>query len=136
MEQHRKREGRRLDHEERERKKEARSAHKKARFAKKVLGIKAKLHAKQRHAEKVQMKKLIKQHEEGQGKKKEEGAMPAYLLDREEQARTKVLANTIKQKRQEKAGRWQVPLPKVRPIAEDEMFRVLRSGKRRKKQWK
>merc|ERR1719316_2110967 len=128
MEQHRKREGRRLDHEERERKKEARSAHKKARFAKKVLGIKAKLHAKQRHAEKVQMKKLIKQHEEGQ--------MPAYLLDREEQARTKVLANTIKQKRQEKAGRWQVPLPKVRPIAEDEMFRVLRSGKRRKKQWK
>ena len=33
------------------------------------------------------MKKLIKQHEEGQGKKKkeqkqEEGAMPAYLLDR------------------------------------------------------
>ena len=36
MEQHRKREGRRLDHEERERKKEARSAHKKARFAKKV----------------------------------------------------------------------------------------------------
>ena len=141
MEQHRKREGRRLDHEERERKKEARSAHKKARFAKKVLGIKAKLHAKQRHAEKVQMKKLIKQHEEGQGKKKkeqkqEEGAMPAYLLDREEQARTKMLANTIKQKRQEKAGRWQVPLPKVRPIAEDEMFRVLRSGKRRKKQWK
>merc|ERR1719388_709158 len=99
MEQHRKREGRRLDHEERERKKEARSAHKKARFAKKVLGIKAKLHAKQRHAEKVQMKKLIKQHEE-------------------------------------EAGRWQVPLPKVRPIAEDEMFRVLRSGKRRKKQWR
>ena len=62
--------------------------------------------------------------------------MPAYLLDRDEQARTKVLSNTIKQKRQEKAGRWQVPLPKVRPIAEDEMFKVMKTGKRKKKQWK
>ena len=29
-----------------------------------------------------------------------------------------------------------MPLPKVRPMAEDEMFRVLTSGKRKKKQWK
>jgi ribosome biogenesis protein NSA2 len=47
-----------------------------------------------------------------------------------------VLSNTIKQKRKEKAGKWEVPLPKVRPIAEDEMFRVMRSGKRMKKSWK
>ncbi len=51
-------------------------------------------------------------------------------------ARAKVLSNTIKQKRKEKAGKWEVPLPKVRPIAEEEMFRVLRSGKRMKKSWK
>lgn len=96
--------------------------------------------------------------------------------------RAKVLSNTIKQKRKEKAGKWEVPLPKVgadtadlpghtsagmllyaglcqlkgecfgesfrhdaitqtntlqvRPIAEDEMFKVMRSGKRQKKQWK
>ena len=50
--------------------------------------------------------------------------------------RAKVLSNTIKQKRKEKAGKWEVPLPKVRPVAEDEMFRVLRSGKRQKKAWK
>jgi len=37
-----------------------------------------------------------------------------------------VLSNTIKQKRKEKAGKWEVPLPKVRGIAEQEMFRVLR----------
>ena len=43
-----------------------------------------------------------------------------------------VLSNTIKQKRKEKAGKWEVPLPKVRPIAEDEMFKVLKSGKRRR----
>ena len=47
-----------------------------------------------------------------------------------------MLSNTIKQKRKEKAGKWEVPLPKVRPIAEDEMFRVMRSGKRMKKSWK
>lgn len=50
--------------------------------------------------------------------------------------RAKVLSNTIKQKRKEKAGKWEVPLPKVRPIAEDEMFKVLKSGKRQKKAWK
>ena len=95
--------------------------------------------------------------------------------------RAKVLSNTIKQKRKEKAGKWEVPLPKVRrfwrwseapracrwpasthprppypsrcvapsltpcrphpptqvrPVAEDEMFKVLRTGKRKKKEWK
>lgn len=50
--------------------------------------------------------------------------------------RAKVLSNTVKQKRKEKAGKWEVPLPKVRPVAEDEMFKVLRSGKRQKKEWK
>ena len=63
-------------------------------------------------------------------------AVPAYLLDREQTARAKVLSNSIKQKRKEKAGKWEVPLPKVRPVAEDEMFKVLRSGKRGIKQWK
>ncbi|GJN07897.1 hypothetical protein PR202_ga25770 [Eleusine coracana subsp. coracana] len=47
-----------------------------------------------------------------------------------------VLSNTIKQKRKEKAGKWDVPLPKVRPVAEEEMFKVLRTGKRKTKQWK
>lgn len=47
-----------------------------------------------------------------------------------------MLSNTIKQKRKEKAGKWEVPLPKVRPVAEDEMFKVLRTGKRKKKEWK
>ena len=32
-----------------------------------------------------------------------EGALPAYLLDREGQSRAKILSNTIKQKRKEKA---------------------------------
>ena len=47
-----------------------------------------------------------------------------------------MLSNSIKQKRKEKAGKWEVPLPKVRPVAEEEMFKVIKSGKRRKKEWK
>ena len=41
----------------RRRKREARSVHKKAEFAQKVHGLRAKLYNKQRHAEKIQMKK-------------------------------------------------------------------------------
>eukprot|EP00958_Prasinococcus_capsulatus_P020351 scaffold2639_cov385-Prasinococcus_capsulatus_cf.AAC.15 len=87
------------------------------------------------------MKKTLAMHDERTNKHKAEeeaqpGAVPAYLLDRETTARAKVLSNSIKQKRKEKAGKWEVPLPKVRPQAEDELFRVLRSGKRRQKSWK
>ncbi|KAL7164850.1 hypothetical protein ACSBR2_040693 [Camellia fascicularis] len=57
-------------------------------------------------------------HEESSSRRKvdddvQEGAIPAYLLDRETTTRAKVLSNTVKQKRKEKAGKWKVPLPKV-----------------------
>jgi ribosome biogenesis protein NSA2 len=41
-----------------------------------------------------------------------EGAVPGYLLDRKEADRGKVLSNTIKQKKKQRAGKWDVPLPK------------------------
>lgn len=141
MELHRKRYGTRLDAAERARKKEARSVKKRSAYAQKALGIKGKLFAKRRHAEKATMKKTIAMHEEKDKKQKvsdgnEGAAVPAYLMERDQVDRAKVLSNTIKQKRKEKAGKWEVPLPKVRPIAEDEMFKVLRTGKRRQKAWK
>lgn len=141
IELHRKRFGRRLDYHEKKRKKESRMAHEMAAKAKKLRGIKAKLHNKKRHSEKVQMKKTIKMHEERQTKQKKteevpDGAVPAYLLDREGQSRAKVLSNMIKQKRKEKAGKWEVPLPKVRGQSESEVFRVMRSGKTKRKAWK
>ncbi|KAK4394997.1 Ribosome biogenesis protein NSA2 [Sesamum angolense] len=137
IELHRKRHGYRHDHFERKRKKEAREVHKRSQIAQKALGIKGKMFAKKRYAEKALMKKTLAMHEESSTRRKvdddvHEGALPAYLLDRDETTRAKVLSNTIKQKRKEKAGKWEVPLPKVRPVAEDEMFRVLRSGKRKK----
>lgn len=141
IELHIKRHGRRLDYEERKRKKEARAPKILAKKAKTLRGIKAKLFNKKRFSEKVQIKKTIKAHEEKQTKQKDdeavpEGAVPSYLLDREGQSRAKVLSNMIKQKRKEKAGKWDVPLPKVRGQSEAEVFKVIKTGKRKKKAWK
>ena len=62
--------------------------------------------------------------------KEKPGAIPVYLEDRKNTERAKVLSNMVKQKRKEKAGKWDVPLPKVRPIPEAELFRVIKTGKR------
>ena len=141
MELFKKRFGERFDAEERRRKKSARAVHEVAEKSQKLTGIKAKLHAKQQYKEKAKMRKAIKAHEEKDAtastpKTKEEGAIPAYLLDRNEVNRTKVLSNMIKQKRKEKAGKWKVPVEKVKAMSEDEMFKILRSGKRKQKVWK
>jgi len=53
-----------------------------------------------------------------------DGALPVYLLDRDVQSNAKVLSNMIKQKRKEKAGKWDVPIPKVKAQADSEVFRV------------
>ena|SRR6218665_1204920 len=129
IELHTKRYGRRLDHEERKRKKDARKVREISSKARKLRGIKAKLFNKQRFSEKVQMKKTIKAHEEKKSKKKQAeqaddgNALPHYLLDREQQSRAKVLSNMIKQKRKEKAGKWEVPIPKVKAVSDFEVFK-------------
>ena len=114
--------------------------HKNSTKAQELHGIKAKLNNKKRFKEKAAMKKLIKAHEEKpaevQANAKPDGAIPGYLLERQEVNRTKILSNMVKQKRKEKAGKWQVPIPQVKPMTEEEMFKVLKSGKRKHKEWK
>eukprot|EP01111_Echinosteliopsis_oligospora_P012849 TRINITY_DN445_c0_g1_i1.p1 TRINITY_DN445_c0_g1~~TRINITY_DN445_c0_g1_i1.p1 ORF type:complete len:260 (-),score=56.11 TRINITY_DN445_c0_g1_i1:21-800(-) len=140
IELHQKRNGYRLDHFERSRKKSARKVKEDSAHAQKLIGLKAKLWNKKRYAEKAKLKRDIKIHQERTNKRVneevKEGAVPSYLLDREQTNRAKVLSNSVKQRRKEKAGKWDVPIPKVKPIAEDEIFKVIRSGKRQKKQWK
>lgn len=130
-----------MDHEERKRKRTARESHKASAQAQTLHGHKAKLLHARRYAEKVLMKKTIKAHEERDVKAKDttampEGALPTYLLDREGQNDAKALSSAVKQKRKEKAGKFAVPLPKVRGIAEDEMFKVIKTGKTKRKGWK
>jgi ribosome biogenesis protein NSA2 len=140
IELHRKRHGRRLDYEQRAAKKAARAVHQRSKVAKKLRGQKAKLYHKKRYSEKVQMRKLIKQHEEKEQKgtveEAQEGAVPAYLLDRQKQTAGTVLSNAIKQKRKEKAGKYQVPLPTVKAVSDAEAFKVVKTGKSRRKGWK
>jgi len=141
MERHAKLHGRRFDAAERERKREARLVHKRSQFTQKVHGIRAKLFHEKRFKEKAAMRKTVAQHNQRNNKHANDdavaaGAVPAYLLDREGVSRAKVLSNTVKQKRKEKAGKWEVPIPKVKPVADDEMFRVQKTGKKKNKAWK
>jgi ribosome biogenesis protein NSA2 len=141
MEKHRKLHGVRMDKMERDRKREARKVHTESKFAQKAFGLKAKMYNQKRFKEKAAMRKTLNMHKEGSNKHANDdpltdGAVPAYLLDREGVSRAKVLSNTVKQKRKEKAGKWTVPIPKVKPVADDEMFKQLKTGKRRHKNWK
>ncbi|TKA83524.1 Ribosome biogenesis protein NSA2 [Friedmanniomyces simplex] len=134
--------GRRLDHEERTRKRAARETHHASSQAQNLRGLRAKLHQQKRHKEKIQMKKQIKQQEEKNVKGTDDSAptstpLPPYLLDRGKESNAKVLSSAIKNKRAEKAAKFSVPLPKVRGISEAEMFKVVKTGKKTaKKSWK
>jgi len=63
--------------------------------------------------------------------------IPQYLLDRNNPSNAKALSSAIKNKRNEKAAKYSVPLPKVRGISEEEMFKAIGTGKKTKKTaWK
>lgn len=141
MERHRKLHGRRLDHDERLRKRIAREGHKASKDAQNLRGLRAKLYQSARRKEKIQMKKQIRAHEERNVKTADEKEpstpMPAYLLDRTNPTTAKALSSAIKNKRADKAARFAVPLPKVKGISEEEMFSVVKTGRKTaKKAWK
>jgi ribosome biogenesis protein NSA2 len=46
------------------------------------------------------------------------------------------LSSAIKERRKDRAAKYSVPLPKVRGIAEEEMFKVLKTGSKKQKSWK
>lgn len=72
------------------------------------------------------MKKKIREHEEKNVKSADAAPstqpLPQYLLDRSSEQQAKALSSAIKNKRNEKAARFSVPIPKVKGISEEEMF--------------
>ncbi|KAH3681934.1 hypothetical protein WICPIJ_007096 [Wickerhamomyces pijperi] len=142
IEQHIKQHGRRLDHEERQRKRIAREGHKIAKDAQNLKGWRGKQFAQKRYKEKVAMKKKIRAHQESKVKgpsepvENNDEALPTYLLDRQQTNTAKAISSSIKQKRLEKADKFSVPLPKVRGISEEEMFKVIKTGSKKSKAWK
>jgi ribosome biogenesis protein NSA2 len=134
--------GKRLDHDERKRKREARESHKSSERAQNYRGLRAKLYAEGRRKEKIQMKKAIRAKEEKNVKSAAPDAdkgvpQPEYLLDRSQGQNAKALSSQIKQKRAEKAAKFSVPLPRVRGISESEVFSVVKTGRKTsKKAWK
>jgi ribosome biogenesis protein NSA2 len=132
----------RLDHEERTRKRQAREFHKQSEDAQKLRGLRAKLYQQKRHAEKIQMRKRIRALEEKNSKSSAPSEpsstpLPNYLLDRSQATNAKALSSAIKDKRAEKAAKFSVPLPKVKGISEEEIFKVVKTGKKTaKKSWK
>ena len=126
--------GKRLDHDERVRKKIAREGHEASNTAQNFRGLPPKRYAEKRRNDKIQLKKQIRAHEERNVKTSEPAepateALPQYLLDRSNEKNAKALSSAIKQKRNEKAARFSVPLPKVKGISEEEMFSVVKTGK-------
>ncbi len=88
------------------------------------------------------MKKAIRVQEEKNVKSagpSEPSSQPIaeYLLDRSGKNDAKALSSAIKNKRNEKAAKFSVPLPKVKGISEEEIFKVVKTGKKtQKKGWK
>lgn len=63
--------------------------------------------------------------------------LPQYLLDRSNPGQAKALSSAVKNKRKEAAAKFSVPLPKVKGISEEEMFKAIKTGKKTaKKSWK
>lgn len=130
----------RFDTLERSRKRTAREHERLSADAQNLRGNRAKLFQEKRRKEKIQMRKKIKVHEERNVKDAQTPGpstpLPNYLLDRSNPTFAKALTSSIKERRNEKAARFDVPLPKVRGISEEEMFRVLKTGKKKAKAWK
>ncbi|KAJ0384975.1 hypothetical protein COL922a_007255 [Colletotrichum nupharicola] len=127
--------------EDRARKRLARAGHKQSHDVQSLRGIRVKMMQEKRRLGKIQMRKLIKAVEERNVKNAEDSLpcdlVPPYVLDRNDPSATKALASSIKQGRNEKASRFNTTLPKVRGISEDEMFKVVTTGKKtHQKSWK
>jgi ribosome biogenesis protein NSA2 len=129
--------GKRLDFQDRNRRKLSRDSHSRTKSARNLRGVKAKIFSKNQ----ISCKIKSRTHE---NKLKEnvrsdniltETALPTYLLERQT-AKYKSIGNSLKKIRLAKNGKLELPIPKVQPTPYDEILKEHTDSKRRKKHWK
>jgi ribosome biogenesis protein NSA2 len=82
MERHKKLHGVRMDQLERDRKREARRAHKLSAFAQKSFGLRAKMFNQKRFKEKAALRKTLAMHQEGSNKHASDDKLPNGIPNR------------------------------------------------------
>ncbi|KAI8213691.1 Ribosome biogenesis protein nsa2 [Colletotrichum sp. SAR 10_86] len=113
----------RLDTEERERKCRARAGHKQSHNVQGLRGSRAKMMQEKRRVEKIQIPSPPTRSHTISGPKRSKRRQSPGVVYRSEAQR--------------EAARFQDPLPKVRGISEEEMFKVVTTGKKtHQKSWK
>jgi ribosome biogenesis protein NSA2 len=134
-----KRHGRKLDYETKRAKKEERDRKLPDKLARRLHGLRAILFSKKQYSAKAQLKRDLKVKASKLKKVETEpktDPLPHFLLDREMQDKARDISNKLKQKRQDKCAKYDVPIPRLNPLPESQVFGVVASGKRKSKHWK
>lgn len=138
IEEHIKKNGRRMDYEIKKQKSIARNEKKTGNLAKSLKGIKAILFARRQKVIKAQEKRKVRLmgYKEKVTQNVLDGPLPLLLMDRGIITKGKELSQAIKEKRRESSAKYSVPIPRIGGISEKEMFNVVTTGKKKGKHWK
>lgn len=138
IDEHIRKNGRRLDYEIKVKKKSIRLEKQKVKLARNLTGIKGKLFAKKMKVIKAQKKKNLKVESVKEKIIKNEnlGPLPLILMDRNINNKDKELSNKIKEMRRENSAKFSVPIPRIGGISDKEMFSAVTTGKKKNKNWK
>jgi len=121
-------------------KKLKREFHEKAHRAQTRLGIEGKICTRTYRSDKIQLRRsnvaVDRLYEEKTRQTMTSESVPSYLLERKQAELFNHSSKGIRLKRIEKFEKWMLPLPKVRLLAEENLLKVYKSGKRGKKSWK
>lgn len=133
VEEHIKKHGLRLNHEEKQRKKESRDIKLIQKNFKRLRGIKAKLLHKKIKTKKIEQRKLFNQTIKSKTINNIScEPIPLILMDNIGAK----LNEKLKEQRKTKAIKYQVPLPNVKGISEKQVFSEFKSGKTKRNNWK
>ena len=142
VEQREKSKGHKFDHESSLRKSDAKKI-KRAKYAPQInTGKFAKIQAKTRYKEKVQLKQKIKTISQKETGNRETptptsgSPLPVFLMEDSANNPAKALSQAVKERRKSLAKKTNLIIPKVPVLNEFEVIKELRAGKKNAKSWK